>query len=204
VRGPSSDAIAASPFRGDWHTHRQPHLTTARLVLRPFEPSDATDVHQLAGDRALADTTQLPHPYPEGAAEGWIASQPARWSAGDLISYAITLAENGTLVGTVSLVVHPATESAELGYWIGRAYWNRGYATEAAAALIEFGFSSVGLHRIFGPYLVRNAASGRVMEKLGMSLEGVARDAFRKWGAWEDIATRSILRPDWERLAARR
>jgi [ribosomal protein S5]-alanine N-acetyltransferase len=183
-----------------WHDGPQPSLQTERLVLRPFAPTDAPRVQELAGDRALADTTQLPHPYPPGAAERWIATHQAKWSAGELISYAITLRSSGELIGSVSLVIHEAHDSAELGYWLGRDYWNNGYTTEAATALVGFGFETVGLHRIEAPYLTRNAASGRVMEKLGMTLEGVARQSFKKWGVREDIATRAILRPEWERL----
>ena len=185
-------------FNTAWSAEEQPILTTDRLRLRPFVPTDAPRVHELCSDRALADTTQLPHPYPPGAAEEWIASHAARWAAARAMSYAITLQVDGATVGTVSLIVHAQDESAELGYWVGRSYWGRGYATEAAGALLAFGFGVVGLHRAFAPYLVRNPASGRVLEKLGMTLEGVSRESFRKWNVWEDIAHRAILRREWE------
>jgi [ribosomal protein S5]-alanine N-acetyltransferase len=176
----------------------QPPLITRRLILRPFEEADALRVEELASDRELADTTQLPHPYPPGAAAAWIATHAIRWSAGELASYAVTRRGNGELIGAVSLLLRPEHASAELGYWIGRAYWGNGFATEAASALLAFGFDQLGLNRVSAPYMVRNAASGSVLEKLGMSLEGVARQAYRKWGVFEDIATRAILRAEWE------
>jgi [ribosomal protein S5]-alanine N-acetyltransferase len=171
----------------------QPVLDTPRLVLRPFEARDGADVERLAGDRAVADTTQnIPHPYPPGGAVGWIATHPATWAAGEGASYAITDRDTDTLVGAIGLAINAMNDSAELGYWIGAPYWNRGYASEAAAAIIEFGFG-LGLHRIQARHLVRNPASGRVMQKAGMTYEGVLRQAAKKWGRFEDVAMYAVL-----------
>ncbi|HEX5075620.1 MAG TPA: GNAT family N-acetyltransferase [Gemmatimonadaceae bacterium] len=176
----------------------QPVLTTRRLVLRPFVLDDALAVQVLAGAPEVADTTlHIPHPYPAGAAEQWIATHAVAWAAGTGVTYAITDAATGILVGAVGLTITPAHAHAEMGYWVGVPYWNRGYATEAAAALVDFGFKQLGLHRIHAHYLTRNPASGRVMQKLGMRSEGVSRHAVRKNGQFEDLELYAILADEW-------
>lgn len=108
----------------------------------------------------------------------------------------MTRRETGDLVGIVSLHIQRVHDRAELGYWIGKPYWMRGYATEAARALIGFGFRDLGLHRIFAHHFARNPASGRVMEKAGMKCEGLRRGAVKKGGVYEDIVEYAILRDD--------
>ena len=176
----------------------QPTLATARLRLRPFTPADAAEVWRLAGERAIADTTaNIPHPYALADASAWLAIHAPQWEAGRLANWAITLAQGGELVGAAGLVLEPAFERAELGYWIAVPHWGRGFATEASRAAVEFGFRALGLHRIQARHLVRNPASGRVMIKLGMRAEGVLRHSLRKWGVWEDLALYSVLAHEW-------
>lgn len=176
----------------------QPELETARLRLRAFVPADAPAVQRLAGDRRVADTTlSIPHPYPDGAAEAWIATHAPAWVAGTQLTYAVTARADGTLLGAVGLALEPEHASAELGYWIAVPEWGRGYATESAAALCEHAFAVLGIHRIQARHLLRNPASGRVMQKLGMRREGVLRGALRKWDRFEDVAIYAVLAPEW-------
>lgn len=176
----------------------QPALETARLRLRPFALADAADVRRLAGDPAVAATTlNIPHPYPEGAAEGWIATHAPGWTSRRQVVYAITATADGSLLGAVGLTLTPAHASAELGYWVARPAWGRGYATEAAAALCAYAFDALGLHRIQARHVLRNPASGRVMQKLGMQREGVLRDAVRKDTVFEDLVLYAVLAADW-------
>jgi len=171
-----------------------PTLTTARLLLRPFEVADAAEVQRLAGDREIASTTiHLPHPYPDGAAEMWINSHGPRWSEREALTLAVAERAAGTLVGAIGLVITAADRRAELGYWIGRPYWNRGYATEAGRAVLDYGFGPLGLHRIMARHLARNPASGRVMQKLGMVQEGVLRHHVLKWEVFEDLVIYAVL-----------
>lgn len=172
----------------------QPILGTARLILRPFRPGDAAEVRRLAGEREIAaNTLTIPHPYPEGAAEEWIASHPPAHAAGKLAVFAITQRQDGLLVGAIGLDIAPADRRAELGYWVGIPWWNRGYATEAGHAVLEFGFGPLGLHRIMARHFLRNPSSGRVLQKLGMQREGVLRHHVLKWGTFEDLAVYSVL-----------
>ena len=152
----------------------------------------------LAGAREVADTTlHIPHPYPAGAAEQWIATHPATWAAGTGVTYAVTDAVTSVLMGAVGLTIMPQHARGELGYWVGVPYWNRGYCTEASRALVELGFSQLALHRIQARHLTRNPASGRVMQKLGMHPEGVNRDAILKNDRFEDLAVYAILANEW-------
>jgi len=178
--------------------HDQPTLTTERLILRPFVADDAFDVERLAGLREIADTTlNIPHPYPHGGAAEWIRLHAPAWIDGTSATFAIVGKKTGALVGAISLMIKREHRRAELGYWIALDCWNRGYATEASQRLLDFGFESLGLHRIEARHFVRNPASGRVMQKLGMQEEGVERDWVIKWDRFESLAIYSILEPEW-------
>ncbi len=169
-------------------------LRTQRLLLRPFDPADAPRVQQLAGDREIAlNTIHVPHPYPTGRAQMWIDAQVDRREQGQW-DFAI---DDGELAGCIGLRVQEEFDRAEIGYWIGKPYWGRGYATEAAAALIRLGFEELNLNRIYAGYFSRNAASARVMIKNGMQYEGTLRQHVKKWGEFVDIVYYGILRSDW-------
>jgi RimJ/RimL family protein N-acetyltransferase len=181
-------------------TH-QPTLTTPRLTLRPFEDADAPAVQALASAREVAlNTLSIPHPYPAGTAEGWIASQRDEFENGMLHNFAVV--EGGRLVGSIGLMMK-GERIAEIGYWIGVPYWGRGYASEAAAELVRYGFEEVGLERIFAGYYARNGASGKVLQKLGMVYEGTMRRHVCKWGEYLDVVCYGLLRDEWLSSATR-
>jgi RimJ/RimL family protein N-acetyltransferase len=166
-------------------------LETERLVLRPPQPSDAPAIQQLAGAREVAlNTLLIPHPYPEGAAAAWLA---APRTENDRL-FILTLRDSGDAIGVMGLHANPDHSRAEIGYWIGVPYWNRGYATEAARAVIDFGLRDLGLNRVFAEVFARNAASGRVLEKAGMRHEGTLRRHIVKWGEPVDVEVYGIVR----------
>ncbi|MFC7420962.1 GNAT family N-acetyltransferase [Iodobacter arcticus] len=178
-----------------------PTLETPRLTLSPFSFDDAPAVQKLAGDFTIADTTAtIPHPYPDGAAESWIASSASLWLVQQTLALAIRRKEDRALLGAISLFAILPEHRAELGYWIGRPFWGKGYASEAGHAILEFGFTELKLTRIHAEHLARNPASGRVMEKLGFTQEGVLRQHAIKWGKPEDKVCRGILRGEWQKI----
>lgn len=178
-----------------------PRLETARLCLRSFAPADATEVQRLAGDQAVAATTAaMPHPYPDGAAETWIATHAPKWAAHEELVYAITLKATGRLVGAIGLTLTEPHERAELGYWVGVPFWNQGYASEAAQVVIDSGFRILGLVRIQAHHMAHNLASGRVMENAGMSREGYSPQALKKDGQFHDLILYGVVRGDWPGL----
>jgi ribosomal-protein-alanine N-acetyltransferase len=177
---------------------KQPVLETDRLVLRPFRLTDAQDAQTLAGHREVASTTyNIPHPYEDGMAETWISTHEDTFKQGKGVTYAMTLKDDGRLVGCISLMGLKLGHQGELGYWIGVPYWGKGYCTEAGEALLEYGFTKLDLNRIHASYFSRNPASGRVMEKLGMTYEGTRKQHILKWGKFEDLALKGILKKDW-------
>jgi len=181
-------------------TMSQPSIKTTRLLLRSFRLSDAPIVQKLAGDPAIADTTlNIPHPYEDGMAEQWIESHEPYYKARKGATFAIVRRDASTLIGAIGLQVDSDVNTADLGYWIGKPYWNSGYATEAAIAVLDFGFDELELNRIHAVHLARNPSSGRVMEKAGMLLEGTAARDTRKRGTHEDLVSYGMLRDDWLR-----
>jgi len=176
----------------------QPTLYTARLMLRPFVLSDARAVQSLAGDATVAEMTlNVPHPYPDGAAESWIASHPAAWAERTAVTFAITTLDD-ELRGTIGLQLVLPHGRGEMGYWIGRPYWGQGLVTEAVGGLLQFAFGQLGLNRVQASHLPRNPASGRVMQKAGMQREGLRRESYLKNGRFEDVVEYAVLRRDWE------
>lgn len=184
-------------------TDGRPTILTDRLVLRPFRETDAAAVARLCGDREIASTTLLiPHPYALGDAEGWIATHAASFGAGRGVDFAVSLRTTGELVGAVGLRIEPEHGRAEIGYWIGRAHWGLGYASEAGKGALRYAFELRGLNRVYAYHFARNPASGRVMEKMGMRREGIMRRHVLKWGEYEDCVLYGILREDWAALPA--
>jgi ribosomal-protein-alanine N-acetyltransferase len=170
------------------------------ITLRPFGLRDAPRVQLLAGEREVAAMTAvIPHPYPDGAAEAWIAGQAREQAAGREYNYAVTSSDDGTLVGAIGL--RPvATERENLGFWIGRPYWGRGYATAATRAVIALAFGLLDIDALTASHLTRNPASGRVMEKCGM--RHLRMETRNHRGVQEEFCVRGITRDDWERLIA--
>jgi ribosomal-protein-alanine N-acetyltransferase len=175
-----------------------PVLLTPRLQLRPFTLQDAAEVRRLAGAREVAATTlRIPHPYPEGAAEAWILTHAGSWERCEELNLAAVRREDGRLVGSVGLVLALSDQRAELGYWIGMPYWGRGYATEAARAVVGWAFRELGLERVHACHAAANPASGAVLRKLGMRPEGTQRRHFVKWGQADDLMLWGILREEF-------
>ena len=176
-----------------------PVLTTPRLLLRAFAPEDAAQIQPLASSIEVARTTLLiPHPYPDGAAEEWIATHAEGWLAERNVVFAITLRETGQVIGAIGLHLEMKHDRGEIGYWIGVPFWSQGYVTEACGAVIDYGFEAWNLHSIWAGHFAGNDASGRVMRKNGMRHEGRMREHVKKWEGYRDIEMYSILRQEWE------
>ncbi len=177
----------------------QPLLETNRLILRSFQLSDAIRVQLLAGDKAIASTTlAIPHPYEDGMAEEWIRTHKEEFENGKFINFAIVLKESNELIGAIGLTLNQEHVHAELGYWIGKPYWNQNYCTEAAKEVIRYGFETLNLHRIHAMHLSRNPASGKVMSKIGMRHEGTRHEHIFKWDVFEDVELYGLLGSEFE------
>ncbi len=174
-----------------------PQITTERLLLRPLDLADAPDIQRLAGDRDVAFSTEnIPHPYEDGMAERWVESSKRKFQRGELVNFAIILKSDGAFVGAIGLRIDIENNEAEVGYWLGKPYWGQGYATEAASPVIEYAFWKLGLDRVRAFHFTRNPASGRVLEKVGMSYKGRLNQAQEKWGELVDLEEYEVLRSD--------
>ena len=173
----------------------EPTLSTPRLQLRPFKPTDGPRLQQLAGDRRVAATTlRIPHPYEDGMAEAFIAESNRSLKTGESCRLAIVKRDGKELIGAMGLEIEPIHSRAELGYWIGTDYWGQGYATEAGLAVLRHGFETLKLNRIMGHCFAGNQASARVLQKLGMTLEGRLVQHVCKWGEYIDVELYAVVR----------
>jgi ribosomal-protein-alanine N-acetyltransferase len=176
-------------------------LETERLVLRALRSDDAQTVARLAGRREIAHTTiSIPHPYSVEQAREWIATHAGQGSPSKERVLGITTKADDQLIGAVSLrEIDTEHSQAEMGFWIGVDRWGKGYAAEAARAVIAYAFGELKLNRVYAHHMARNPASGRVLEKIGMKWEGVLRQRVRKWGVFEDVVLMAIIQDDWRR-----
>jgi RimJ/RimL family protein N-acetyltransferase len=160
-------------------------LVTSRLVLREYERDDFAAVHRFASDpEAVTFVTWGPNTEDEtrGFLDGWLAERAEVHRTG--YTLAVTKA-GGTPFGSVGLY-REGPHHAELGFAVSRDRWGQGYATEAARAILDFGFAELGLRRIYATCRPENVGSSRVLEKIGMSREGRLRDHVLIRGDWRD------------------
>ena len=148
-------------------------LTTERLLLRPFRLEDVDDAFAVASDSEWARyLPDVPQPYTRRDAEEFVARQLMRsWNTNP--GWAIVI--EGRVIGTITIQVDGRHEIAELAYAISRDHWGRGLMTESARAVTEWAFSERGFAKVWANTDAGNSRSVRVMEKLGMTREGVLR-----------------------------
>ncbi|MBO6668613.1 GNAT family N-acetyltransferase [Parvibaculum sp.] len=145
-------------------------LKTERLLLRPMGEADAERLANLANNWNVARMlSRMPYPYTLDMAQDWIGRQKEMREEGEEFVYAI---ENGEgFVGTCGLQAH-ADGTHEIGYWVGEPYWNRGYASEAAGALLAEAANRFGAGTLISGHFWENHTSGRVLTKLGFRYTG--------------------------------
>lgn len=176
-----------------------PTILTARLRLRALRDTDLPRLAELAGaPEVYRSTLRIPSPYHLEHAQQFMRMQRDSWARGEALILAIALREADEVMGAVGLEINRPMDRAELGFWVGVPYWNRGYATEAAGAMLGYGFMHLGLNRIYAGHFAGNEASACVQQKLGMKREGLLRQALKKDGAYKDDVIHAILREEFE------
>ena len=169
-------------------------LRTPRLLLRSLDRADVPNMVRLAGIQEIAATTlNIPHPYTEEDALRFLETANQDFRRGHSVTFAISILPERELCGAVGLTISDTHKHAELGYWIGVPFWGRGFATEAATAVVKFGFGTLRLNRIYAHHFKGNRASQRVLEKIGMRHEGRFRQHIRKWDQFIDIENYGVL-----------
>ena len=147
----------------------------------------------------MASTTlSIEHPYEDGMAEKWIKSSQRKVAAGKLMTFAITLLTDESFLGAIGLHLDDTVKRGELTYWIGKPYWNQGYATEAVRTVLNIAFLTLKLDRVYAAHFSRNPSSGHVMQKAGMLYEGSQLGPTVKWGVMENLELYGVAREQFE------
>jgi RimJ/RimL family protein N-acetyltransferase len=175
-------------------------IETERLILRDFVKEDWQRVLEYQTDPLYLRYNTWTERTPESVQEfvGWFLDQQGQVPR---IKYqlAVLLKSSGQLVGNCGVRMDKADDvEANIGYELDPKYWNYGYATEAAHAILDFGFRRFGVHRISADLVADNIGSAHVLEKLGMRLEGRLRDKEYFKGRWWDALIYAILADEWE------
>lgn len=175
-----------------------PTVYTDRLILRRMKPTDADDMFEYAKRQ---DVTEFLRWYPHQSiryTSDYLKYVSARYKLGDFYDWAVIEKESGKMIGTCGFTSFDLPhDCAEIGYVLNPDFHGRGYATEAAKRVIDFGFTELNLHRIEAKFMKENTASLHVMEKLGMTLEGYRRDGMLIKQKYRTIGICSILREEW-------
>jgi RimJ/RimL family protein N-acetyltransferase len=177
-------------------------LDTPRLVLRPWEDSDSRVLYELASDPAVGEMAGWKPHGSEEESLGIIRTVFAKPSV-----FAVVLRAANRPIGCVGLdrdpqILRKGPKDAELGYWIGRTYWNQGYATEAVSEVIRYGFEEEGITKIWCQALDSNRQSARVQEKCGFRFDH--RGVFSNPYVGEVVTSVSVLsKKDWQRSRRR-
>ena len=175
-------------------------LSTERLILRDFNEDDFAAVHAYASDPMVTQYTDWgPNTEDETRAFLGRALDRRHVSPRTEFDFAIVMKGDATLVGSCGLYVkHPEHREGMIGYVMNRHYWGQGIVTEAARAVAGFAFQQLHLHRLYATCDVENAASARVMQKLGMHREGHLREHLFERGRWRDSYIYAVLEQDWQ------
>lgn len=170
-----------------------PRIETERLILSQLEEKDIPFIVEFLKHRIYSDlTSNIPYPYTENDAKLWVKISKEAFEGKTGFTFGIRNKE-GEIIGAIGL--HDRDDDkAELGYWIGIPYWNKGYVTEAAKAIVDFGFKELELNKIYATHFLHNPASGKIMEKIGMEQEALLKQHAKKDGEYHDLAMYSIFR----------
>jgi [ribosomal protein S5]-alanine N-acetyltransferase len=167
-----------------------PHISTSRLGLRALAPEDSAAVYAYAFDPEVAKYM----PWRAGSSELFAAGLVSVVTQPQFMNWAITLPPRDTAVGMIFL--HSFSRQhrkAEIAFNLSRAHWRRGIATEAATAVMEFGFGQLGLNRIEALCMPENSASATLLRKLGMTVEGTMRKVHHRYDGYQDMLLFALL-----------
>lgn len=179
-----------------------PTLETARLTLRGMKVSDAEDMFDYAHRPQVTEyLLWMPHADIAHTKE-YLTYIGQRYRTGDFFDWAVVCRENRRMIGTCGFSSFDyQSDSAEIGYVLNPDFGGRGLATEAVRRVLDFGFGQLSLHRIEARFIQGNDSSRRLMERVGMTFEGWARESMKVKGAYRTIGTCAILRDEYEAQA---
>ena len=175
-------------------------IKTLQLLLNLPTEKDLVDfLAQInSTDEYSKNLFNIPYPFPKENALKWLQNSAQGIESGETIRFAIREKEVGKLIGTIGLHLNKEHQKAELGYWLGKNFWRKGYLTEALKAVLEFGFKELNLNKIYATHFLFNPNSGKVMLKAGMKFEGVQKQEYLQHGEFLDVNRYSLLKQDFK------
>ena len=173
-------------------------IVTKRLVLRRYTQDDAQDVLAFASQPSVAKVTCDNLEATDAGVRTYIDVQNSYqpFERDKVFDLAVERKEGGRVIGLVTLICRDH-KKGQIGWALGAEHRGQGYATEAAAALMAYGFASLGLHRVEADTSSANADSWRVMERLGMRREAELRETVCEDGKWLDTYVYGMLSDEW-------
>ena len=191
---------AADPDTPQDFFSRLPVIETERLILRKLTMRDASDMFRYCQDKEVARHVLWEAHTSILETRAYIRYNLYQYRSGEPASWGIVLRETNRVVGTIGYMSYNADNSTvEIGYSLAREQWGKGLMTEALLAVIGETFRTLKVHRIEAMHFTDNPASGRVMEKCGMTHEGHMRERICCKGVFRDVEMWGILRKDWEK-----
>jgi ribosomal-protein-alanine N-acetyltransferase len=169
-------------------------LEGLRIFLRPMTVQDSGAVHSLLDDREVSEfLSRVRYPLPIENVRKHLEGLNRPGARKKTFSFAIIEKKSEKLIGSVSVKLSSNLALGELGYWLGRDYWGKGYMKEALRLAVGFAFGELRLHRVFAHVFSENVRSSKLLERLGFKREGVLREAVFKAGKWHDYEVFSVL-----------
>ena len=177
-----------------------PILECDRIILRKMDRSFADDMFEYASNPAVTKyLTWDVHPN-RRFSYNYLGYVNSRYRTGEFFDWAITMRDSGKMIGTCGFTrFNFSSYSAEIGFVLNPKYWGYSIAPEASRRVIRFGFDTLELHRIEARYMENNIQSRRVMEKSGMTFDGIYRDMMLVRGQFVSVGVCSILRSEFNR-----
>ncbi|MFC4403859.1 GNAT family N-acetyltransferase [Gracilibacillus xinjiangensis] len=174
-----------------------PRLETDRLILRKMTLEDAEDIYLYGSDEEVSKYVTWNTHQSLSDTKGFVEFIINQYENSQIAPWGMEYKENGKFIGTIDFVSwEPQHKTAEIGYVLSKQYWGKGLTTEAAREIISFGFKEMDLVRIQAKCFVENTASQRVMEKAGMSFEGIIRKGMFLKGKHRDLRMYSIIKEE--------
>ncbi len=178
-----------------------PIIETRRLCLRKLQKNDSEDMYEYSSMREVTKYLLWEPHLSETYTRKYLVYLQSRYRSGDFYDWGVIYKASNKMIGTCGFTrFNFESNSAEVGYVLNPSFWGYGIAPEAVYAVMRFGFVNLGLHRIEAKYMIGNDRSRRVMEKLGMKFEGVARDSMHVKGRFVSVGTCAILRDEFRAL----
>lgn len=175
-----------------------PTLETERLILRKVTKEDIEDMYLYGSDEEVSKYVTWNTHETIADTKGFVEFVLNKYENKQVSPWGIEYKENGKFIGTIDFVWwQPNHKIAEIGYVISKDYWGKGLTTEVAKELVKFGFEEMDLVRVQARCDVENIASARVMEKAGMTLEGIIRKGIFVKGEHRDLKMYSILKEEF-------